>query len=117
MKALLITALVLVAGVAHSETEKEICYGAYGPGTYISDNYGTSDLKNCLARIAEKERLAKLPGVSIGMSANDVVTKSSWGRPNSVNRTTTAYGTFEQWVYGGRNYLYFDNGRLTAIQN
>ena len=66
---------------------------------------------------AEQSRLAKLPGVRVGMSANDVLTKSSWGRPNSVNRTTTAFGTHEQWVYGGRNYLYFDNGRLTAVQN
>jgi hypothetical protein len=65
---------------------------------------------------AEAARLAALPGVRIGMSADAVLTKSSWGKPASVNRTTTAYGTREQWVYGG-NYLYFTNGILTAIQN
>ena len=54
--------------------------------------------------------------VSIGMSATDVI-DHGWCRPNSVNRTTTASGTSEQWVYGGRNYLYFTDGMLTSIQN
>ena len=54
--------------------------------------------------------------VSIGMSATDVL-DHGWCKPNSVNRTTTASGTSEQWVYSGRNYLYFTDGRLTSIQN
>lgn len=64
---------------------------------------------------AEKARKRR-EGVVIGMSAQDVL-DSSWGRPESVNRTTTTRGTREQWVYGGRNYLYFENGVLTTIQN
>jgi len=55
-------------------------------------------------------------GVSLGMSPEDVLA-SSWGKPESINRTTTQFGTREQWVYGGRNYLYFENGKLTSIQN
>lgn len=55
-------------------------------------------------------------GVRIGMSGASVLA-SSWGRPQSVNRTTTASGTREQWVYGAGNYLYFENGVLTAVQN
>ena len=66
---------------------------------------------------AEAARLAKLPGVRIGMTSDQVIAQSSWGRPSSVNRTTTSAGTREQWVYGSRNYLYFTNGILTAIQN
>lgn len=66
---------------------------------------------------AESARLAKLPGVRIGMTASQVINNSNWGRPYEVNRTTTAHGTWEQWVYGSRNYLYFTNGILTAIQN
>lgn len=54
-------------------------------------------------------------GVSIGMSEDDAL-KSSWGRPSSVNRTTTARGVHEQWVYPG-GYLYFDDGVLTSVQN
>lgn len=56
------------------------------------------------------------PGVRIGMSSSDVVNKSSWGKPERVNRTTTARGTTEQWIYGDA-YLYFTNGRLTTIQD
>lgn len=42
---------------------------------------------------------------------------ASWGRPESVNRSTYSSGTKEQWVYGGGNYLYFTNGKLDSIQN
>ena len=65
---------------------------------------------------AESDRLAKLPGVKIGMTADQVLYKSNWSKPKSINRTTTQYGVREQWVYGD-SYLYFDNGKLTAIQN
>ena len=61
---------------------------------------------------AEKRR----QGVTIGMSKEDVLA-SSWGKPNDVNRSTYAWGTREQWVYGGRNYLYFTNEKLSSIQN
>ena len=66
---------------------------------------------------AETNRRARLPGVRIGDSTDHVTKNTSWGRPDSVNRTTTSAGTREQWVYGSRNYLYFTNGVLTAIQN
>jgi hypothetical protein len=55
-------------------------------------------------------------GVSIGMTMEEVQ-DSSWGKPQSINRSTYSTHTREQWVYGGRNYLYFDNGVLTSIQN
>ena len=55
-------------------------------------------------------------GVRIGMTM-DEARASTWGRPHDINRTTTAYGTREQWIYGGRNYLYFRNGVLESIQN
>jgi hypothetical protein len=78
------------------------------------------DIQTAIAekkRKAEELRLSKLPGVRIGMTADQVIHKSNWARPASVNRTTTAHGTREQWVYGGQNYLYFTNGILTGIQN
>ena len=58
----------------------------------------------------------KSEGVSIGMTKDDVLA-SSWGKPERVNTTTNAYGVSEQWVYGGRNYLYFKDGILYSIQN
>lgn len=41
----------------------------------------------------------------------------SWGKPKDINKTTTQYSVREQWVYGNGNYLYFENGKLTTIQN
>lgn len=41
----------------------------------------------------------------------------AWGHPEDINRTITYNTTREQWVYSSSRYLYFENGRLTAIQN
>ena len=66
----------------------------------------------------EKTRLAEArkKGVYIGMDRQQVI-ESSWGKPIKINRTTNAYSVHEQWVYGSGNYLYFENGLLTSIQN
>jgi len=55
-------------------------------------------------------------GVYLGMTAHQA-RASNWGAPQSVNRTTGSFGVHEQWVYGGGNYLYFQNGLLTSVQN
>lgn len=65
---------------------------------------------------ADEVKLKRSQGVAVGMSKQDVIA-SSWGKPQSINTTTTATGTRQQWVYGSRSYLYFDDGILTAIQN
>lgn len=57
----------------------------------------------------------KSQGISIGMTAQDVL-QSSWGKPKKVNRTVTSSGTREQWIYGG-GYIYIENGIVVAIQN
>ena len=51
----------------------------------------------------------------IGMSETDVKL-SSWGSPDSINKTTTEYGVHEQWIYGNGRYIYLDDGVVTAIQ-
>lgn len=66
------------------------------------------------AEVAKQKR--KSEGVRIGMTKDEVL-GSSWGNPEDINKTTTQYGTHEQWVYGTRSYLYFDDGILTSIQN
>lgn len=54
--------------------------------------------------------------VCIGMTKAMVL--ESWGHPSGgINKTTGAWGTHEQWVYGMGQYLYFENGKLTTIQN
>lgn len=65
----------------------------------------------------KQETIAKRPGALVGMTAKQVIEKTNWGEPESVNRTVTQYGVEEQWVYSLGTYLYFKNGRLTAIQN
>lgn len=52
----------------------------------------------------------------IGMSASEVK-NSTWGNPDDINRTTTAFGVHEQWVYDYRGYIYLDDGVVTAIQD
>jgi hypothetical protein len=69
------------------------------------------------AAMAKDRAERKKEGVRIGMTVQEVI-ESSWGKPEHVNRTTSTYGTREQWVYPGyHNYLYFENGVLTSIQN
>lgn len=81
--------------------------------------YGAETLAPGSAR-ASIQRLASLrggkTGVIVGMSKAEVLA-SSWGKPQSINTTTTRAGKREQWVYGGNNYLYFEDGVLEAIQN
>lgn len=40
----------------------------------------------------------------------------SWGEPRDINKSIGSWGVHEQWCYSG-SYLYFENGRLTSIQN
>lgn len=67
---------------------------------------------------------------AIGMTEEQVLI-SRWGRPYSVNRTTTARGMHEQWIYRsvdqsrttGKHevhrdtYVYLRNGVVYAIQD
>lgn len=46
--------------------------------------------------------------------------KAAWGNPTDINYTTLQDKTKEQWVYGdgyNRRYVYFVNGKVTAIQH
>ena len=43
--------------------------------------------------------------------------REAWGEPSDINRTITRNRITEQWVYGYKNYLYFEGNRLAAIQN
>lgn len=72
--------------------------------------------KAAAQREAELRALAARPGARIGMTADEVINKTNWGRPNSVRRTTTANGRSEVWFYDG-GVLHFRDGRLVAIEN
>jgi hypothetical protein len=62
-----------------------------------------------------KAECDKRGGVTIGMTRAQVYA-SCWGKPLRVNKTIGSYGTHEQLIYGGSNYLYLENGILRSIQ-
>lgn len=55
-------------------------------------------------------------GAKMGMSTNQVLTKTYWGKPDYINTTTDELGKLEQWVYSNQvKYLIFDNDKLVGI--
>ena len=40
----------------------------------------------------------------------------AWGKPQRVNQTLRSSSISEQWVYSESTYVYFENGRVIAIQ-
>lgn len=80
----------------------------------------SEDPKVTEARIAKKKaddtaECNRRGAPRIGMTVAQA-TATCWGKPDHVNRTSVASGTHDQFVYGSRAYLYFDNGVLTSIQ-
>ena len=72
------------------------------------------------SRNGQVSQAIALRRVIIGMTAEEVV--RSWGRPNKVNRSISAAGTNEQWIYergdvARHQYLYIENGILRSIQS
>lgn len=51
--------------------------------------------------------------VRVGMTEDQAI--AAWGPPEKRNRTTTAHGSTEQWVYPNE-YLYLENKKVTATQ-
>lgn len=77
---------------------------------------------------AELQRRAAIPDdewtyidqhqIKVGMSVLGLV--CSWGGPGmnvKVNQTVTARGVHQQWVYGSSNYVYVEDGKVTAFQS
>lgn len=72
--------------------------------------------KECIAKWGQKMGGYIADGkVLLGMNKEMCI--SAWGNPINRNRTIVNGLTSEQWVYGWGTYLYFDNGKLTAIQD
>ena len=98
---------------------KDIHYSGYGEKEINDYKNSLTDKKIAQAKnkqASQAKAEAKSKGVSIGMSEDDV-RNSSWGSPESINTTTTGDTVHEQWCYANNNYLYFDDGILTTIQN
>lgn len=85
----------------------------YEHNNYLGREY-TINL-NKISDNVEKPSKEIIKEPKIGMTKAEAEV-STWGKPNKINKTTTAYGVSEQWVYSNNRYLYFDNGKLTSIQ-
>lgn len=64
---------------------------------------------------AHKAECDRKGGIRVGMSREQVYA-SCWGKPERINKTTSAGGDREQLVYRGYNYVYLHNGVVTSIQ-
>lgn len=53
--------------------------------------------------------------IRIGMSECSLY--ASWGDPKDINSSVGRWGVHKQHVYGGRQYVYTENGRITAWQD
>ena len=75
------------------------------------------ELQRFCAVEMEQDRRATLPAPCLGMTTKAVIERTSFGKPDHINRTVTAGRVAEQWVYDDGTFLYFTNGRLTAFQD
>ena len=81
----------------------------------ISNISGKSDVRTYTKVSDNVDVPAETLEPAIGMTENEVYA-SPWGAPKKKNRTETAYGVREQWVYD-EGYIYFEDGRVTSIQD
>jgi hypothetical protein len=65
---------------------------------------------------ASRKKLLRERTTEIGMTKDEI--ELLYGEPAQINRTGGTFGIHEQWVYPDSNeYLYFENGKLTAWQD
>lgn len=67
--------------------------------------------------VQEKQEKIQNTDPQIGMTKEEVINDTRWGKPNDVNRTITKHGVEEQWVYNVYGYLYFEDDKVTVIQD
>ena len=89
-------------------------------GTIQFFSYGRTPTHSSTAD--QYESLRKMPDdygfptePQIGMTAEEV-RNSTWGEPQDINTTITAYHTTEQWCYSNNRYVYLEDGIVTSIQ-
>ena len=82
---------------------------------HFIEQYKFSDPEKAFPRIPKSDwNLIRQGRIRIGMSKD--ACKLSWGEPDDINTSRGRWGVHEQWVYSRNRYVYFENGKLSAIQ-
>ena len=85
------------------------CVDILDDGTIKEDNLGVMEL------IKDSSSTNALSQPKVGMTSEEVL-KSTWGKPQKINKTTYSNNVSEQWVYSINRYVYLENDIVTAIQ-
>lgn len=105
---------MIVVNNQHGQARYSLHINEDGELVESSDDY-EPDNYTLYQRIGDATDVpVQLEKPAVGMTESEIL-NSKWGSPKKKNKTTTAYGTREQWVYE-RGYIYFENGIVTAIQ-
>lgn len=79
---------------------------------FLENNCSTDDYKKLYPKVKNWNAI-KNRNVLIGMTPQEV--ELAWGRPKNINVSEGIWGVHEQWVYDDE-YVYFENGKVSAIQ-
>jgi hypothetical protein len=93
-----------------------------GAGKGVTSAPGSVRLQQEVAVYKRREAIEKAVSerrVLVGMTSQEVL--MSWGQPTKINKTASARGASEQWIYrkqkiGDDQYVYVENGVVRTIQ-
>ena len=121
MKTLILPVLALAASPALAQAYK--CTDAAGRVAFqeqpcaAGTRQATVKLAPVVEQTPEQKRILQamaVGAVTAGMSAAQV--RQVWGSPVRINKTVSAGGVSEQWVYSNGQYLYLTRGLVSAMQ-
>ena len=121
MKTLILPVLALAASPALAQAYK--CTDAAGRVAFQEQpcaagaRQATVKLAPVVEQTPEQKRILQamaVGAVTAGMSAAQV--RQVWGPPVRINKTVSAGGVSEQWVYSNGQYLYLTRGLVSAMQ-
>lgn len=84
---------------------------------FVAEQKRTKDWENSMIRKYGRTNGNLIIQGKVKIGFTKQMCKDAWGEPQSINTSTRTWGTHEQWVYGLGSYLYFENGKLTSIDN
>ena len=86
----------------------------YMPSTAADKARAEANLHRLRVTRAQEEAVAS-GRIMLGMSAEQVL--AAWGAPKKINRTIVRGRISEQAIYANGQYVYFENGIVTALQD